>query len=136
MPILGFVIDEIQAKRVLPKPGRLDINSKLDIKQLNLLKNESWGEFLEIVFEFSVSYNNNIGILFKGRLAYNSGLDEIKESLKDKKLPKDVDIEIKNFLLNKLVLFASIIAERLGMPMPIPIPTIGKKEDKNIDYIG
>ncbi|MEM0333057.1 MAG: hypothetical protein QXX30_01160 [Candidatus Aenigmatarchaeota archaeon] len=59
----------------------------------------------------------------------------VKEWEKNKKLPEEIDIEVKNFLLKKCLSFALTISEEIRMPTPIPFPVIVKKKEEN-SYIG
>ncbi|MEM0243536.1 MAG: hypothetical protein QXT34_03800 [Candidatus Aenigmatarchaeota archaeon] len=137
--ILGYTFEEIEGKRA-EISGKVDINSTIDIKDVKEIEIEI-GEkkkVVEISFEFKVEYKPSDGkITFKGNILYYSknNKEVIKEWEKNRRLPEDIDIEVKNFLLKKCLTFALSIAEEIRMPSPIPFPMIvKKKEDKS--YIG
>ncbi|MEM5875209.1 MAG: hypothetical protein QXW01_00765 [Candidatus Aenigmatarchaeota archaeon] len=137
--ILGYTFTEIVGKRA-EISSKVDINSTIDI--LEVKENEiDIGErkkVIEIAFEFKVEYKPSDGkIVLKGNVLYyaKNSKDVVKEWEKNKKLPEEIDIEVKNFLLKKCLSFALTISEEIRMPTPIPFPVIVKKKEEN-SYIG
>ena len=80
-----------------------------------------------------------------GELVYTSkdAKKIVKEWTKDKKLPIEIDAEIKNYLFRKCLTFSLGITEQLQLPAPIGFPVIvpqkegeSQEPDKKTSYIG
>ena len=65
----------------------------------------------------------------------NNNKEIVKNWEKHKRLPEDVDIKVKNFLLRKCLTFSIIISEEIRMPSPLPFPVIVKRQEEK-SYIG
>jgi len=141
--IVGFGIEDIQASRIkkIPK-GRINISSSPHIKSVKEINPPfSDKKALEVMFEFITKYEPDIGeIKIKGVVIYSG--DKIKEQLKkwkkEKKLIKETDVEIKNFLFRKCLSLGITISEEMQLPPPIMFPHVVAKEQKKPDlsYIG
>lgn len=146
MPVLGHSITSLSANRNSVNNKKIDINSSpkitgvkekdIDVSAITGSKNSVLG----VDFEFSTDYKPEIGsIKMKGEVIY-SGTDNkkvLKEWEKNKKLPQDVDIEVKNFLLKKCLLLGVSISQEMQLPPPLVIPTLRAKAEKaSPDYIG
>lgn len=144
MPIVGFGIESISADRAKKIPrGRLNINSTPRIVSIKEAKigplKERKG--LDVKFEFKTKYEPDIGkINIKGHVFYVG--DKAKNGLKSwekrKKLPKEIDSEIKNFLFRKCLTMGLTLSENMQLPPPLFFPRVmlkkGKKKD--LKYIG
>lgn len=144
MGVLGHSITSMKAERKTLVAKKIDINStpkitgvkekKLDVAGLTGNKNPVLG----IDFEFNTDYSPGIGsIKVAGEVVYavennKKVLDEWK---KNKKLPRDVDIDVKNFLLKKCLVLGVNIAQEMQLPPPLVIPVIRPKKDEP-NYIG
>lgn len=149
MPIIGHSITFLNASRKPALVNNIDINSSpkiVDVKEKRMDMIDAGGgkrqvePLLGIDFEFQTDYKPDIGtIKIAGEIIY-TGLDNkkaLKEWEKSKKLPQDVDIEVKNFLLRKCLLLGATISQELQLPPPLVIPMIRPKQEKKApDYIG
>lgn len=144
MPIVGFHIKKISAQRKNIRRGRIDINSTPKItsvkrSKVGLAKKE---DSLNIEFEFVTEYKPNVGsIKFTGNVMYLG--KDWKEGLKswndNKKLTKNIEIEVKNFLFRKCLSIGINLSEEMGLPPPLFFPRImakKKEEEKDLRYIG
>lgn len=150
MPVLGYNINALSASRKSVAATKIDINSVpkiTGVKERNMELPGVKGDKNSVVgieFEFLTEYKPEVGsIKIAGELVY-TGADNkrvVKEWEKSKKLPADVDVEVKNFLLRKCLLLGVDISEEMQLPPPIAIPFIrpaekqGKKGESP-DYIG
>jgi len=133
MPIIGFSINSIEAKkrRVLPTGVKVTTTPKITSvkeKKVEIVKEE---KVLAVGFEFTIQYDPNVGKLkFVGEILYTD--ENVKEVLnhwkKRKKLPVDVDIAVKNFLIRKCLTVGVYLAENLQLPPPVILPVIRKRK--------
>jgi hypothetical protein len=139
--IVGFSITSISAERKSIPRGRVDINSSPKILSV---KKSKMG-FLEgkiplsIGFEFVTKYEPKVGeIRIKGNILY-LGKDmkkTLKKWTKEKKFPKEVDIEVKNFLFRKCLTIGVNLSESMQLPPPLMFPTVVPKKTEDLSYIG
>ncbi|MEM5815248.1 MAG: hypothetical protein QXD89_02045 [Candidatus Aenigmatarchaeota archaeon] len=138
--ILGYTIKKIEAIKD-EISGKVDISSTVKIENVEEKEIEI-GEkrkVLEVSFSFEITYKPSNGkIYLEGSLLFHKGINKeiLKTWEKNKKLPEEVDIEIKNFLLKKCLTLALLISEELRMPSPLPFPMIIKKKNEAKNYIG
>lgn len=138
--IIGYTFEKIEAERGKIE-GKVDINSTVKIEAVEE-KEIDIGEkrkVLDIKFKFEIEYKPTNGkIYLNGSVLYSgkNNKELIKSWEKEKKLPQDVDIEVKNFLFKKCLTLALLISEELRMPSPLPFPMIVKKKEESKNYIG
>lgn len=146
--IVGFVIKSITAERKNPAKGRIDINSTPRI--LSIIKSKDGfmkkENPLNIEFEFVTRYEPNVGIIrISGNMLYVG--KKIKDTLKDweknGKVPKEVEIEVKNFLFRKCLTIGVNLSENMQLPPPLIFPRVMSKPTKlvskseqDLSYIG
>jgi len=142
--IIGFSITKMEAEKKKPPIGRIDISSTpkiLDVKYLEKKPCCSDKPAIEVFFEFSTDYQPEIGhIKFNGYLLYTN--ENVKETFEEwkrgKRLPEDVEIEIKNFLLFRCLRIGLDVSEALQLPPPFLFPQIKEKpkfEEEKTSYI-
>ncbi|MBU5689575.1 MAG: hypothetical protein QXM68_01405 [Candidatus Aenigmatarchaeota archaeon] len=144
MPVVGYYIRSIEAKRRNPTKDRVDINTNLKITAMEKanvgIKNKE--PSIDISFELHTRYEPDVGeISMEGNVMYIG--PNINEALKmwknEKKILQDVDIEVKNFLLRKCMTIEINLAENMGLPPPIMFPTVipaDKRPQGDTRYIG
>lgn len=143
MPIVGYYIKSIDAKKRNPAKDRVDINTNVNIANMEKanvgIKNKE--PSLDISFEFHTRYEPNVGeIRLEGNVMYVG--PKVNEAIKmwknEKKILQDVDVEVKNFLLRKCMTIEINLAENMGLPPPLMFPTVvvGKKQEGDTRYIG
>ena len=147
MPIVGYYMDKILAKKTgLPK-GRVDIKSGSKIVSIEKTKTgiKKKEDSLAITYEFKTMYEPGIGeIKMRGRLIYVG--DDVDKGLKmwnDKKeIPGSIEVEVKNFLFRKCLGAGITISENMNLPPPVFFPMVSKRPTKkeiskdDLRYIG
>lgn len=144
MPVVGFTISDIQAKR-----GKEAGSSKINIVSTPTIKGVKEVDMqglekkaLEVEFDFLTAYNPDMGsIKISGQLFYISNNDNqlaLDFWKKKKTLPDDEAIEVLNFLFRRCVMKALILADDLQMPPPInlPIVTSAPKQETKMEATG
>ncbi len=147
MPVIGFSLNSVKGERnEVQKINSLNVNStpiisSVEERPIPFMEGQS---SIVMGFEFSTTYEPNIGsVKMSGELVYTAkdAKKLVKEWNKEKKLPIDVDAEIKNYLFRKCLTFSLGITEQLQLPAPIGFPVIvpqkeGQEPDKKTSYIG
>ena len=143
MPIVGFHIKSISAKRKTIPKGRIDINSTPKIvsvtkSKVGLKKKE---DSLNISFEFTTEYKPGIAeIKMIGNVMYLGNKVKIGVNMwkKEKKLPREIEVEVKNFLFRKCLSIGIDLSEQMNLPPPLLFPRIMPKKEREADlrYIG
>jgi len=139
--IVGFSIKSILAERKNIPRGRIDIKSipkiiSVSKSKKGFLKKD---KPLNVEFEFLTRYEPDIGeIKIIGNVFYVG--KKIKEIMKmwekQKKLPKEVDMEIKNFLFRKCLSIGLNLSENMQLPPPLIFPRVVPKKKADLRYIG
>ena len=144
--IVGFSIKSIFAERKSIARGRIDINSAPKILSITKSKKGFLKKDrpLNIEFEFHTRYEPKIGeIKIMGNVFYMG--KKMKNILKmwenEKKYPKEVDIEIKNFLFRKCLSIGLNLSENMQLPPPLIFPRVVPKKfvtkkKADLRYIG
>ena len=132
MTILGISYKKISAERK-SKPLKANIKTTPKIKNVKKTKiSETKQDVLNVSFAFETDYNDHGKITLEGNLLYMNNKEELDKILKEwdknKKLPLDTDIEIKNYLLRKVVVQSLYISDVLNLPPVIELPRIVKKK--------
>ena len=132
MPIVGFSLSSMEAKRTAMPSGEIKINSSPKVMSMKEAEVASLGKnALSFEFEFVTEYDPNIGtIKLTGELIYvDDDSDKVLEQWKrNKTLPEDVSIEVLNQLFRKCILRSSEIAEVLQLPLPMQMPRVVAKD--------
>ena len=139
--IVGLSIKSIFAERKSIPRGRIDINSSPKILSITKSKRGflKKDKPLNIEFEFLTRYEPKIGeIKIMGNVFYmgKKMKDMQKMWEKQKKLPKEVDMEIKNFLFRKCLTMGLNLSENMQLPPPLIFPRVVPKKKADLRYIG
>lgn len=139
--IVGFSIKSIFAERKSIPRGRIDINSTPKILSVTKSKRGflKKDKPLKIGFEFLTRYEPNIGeIKITGNVFYvRKKMKDIQKMWeKGKKFPKEVDMEIKNFLFRKCLTIGLNLSENMQLPPPLIFPRVVPKKKADLRYIG
>ena len=148
MPIVGFNFKKItgEKKNQIQQNTQIKINSKLGIinveKEL-LPTGKTKTEGLRLDFEFSLEYQPDIATIdILGFIYYLEDPLRIKEIIKGWEKEKNLPIEIKQEVLNTIILKSTIRAlaleQEINIPPHMPFPSVEpvatkKKKD---EYIG
>jgi hypothetical protein len=132
MPIIGLSFNRIDAKKETATAGKeLKVNSTPVISSVkevavpNLTK-----KALSVDFEFLTRYDPGFAsITIAGSLMYltESNKAILEEFKKNKRLPEKTSLEVLNYLFRHCLLKASILADDLQLPPPMPMPKITPK---------
>jgi hypothetical protein len=132
MPIIGLNFSKISAKKETTAARQeLKVNSTpvissvKEIEVPNLTK-----KALSVDFEFLTRYDPGFAsITIGGSLMYLAEKNKpiIDEFAKNKRLPEKISLEILNYLFRHCLLKASILADDLQLPPPMPMPKITPK---------
>ncbi len=132
MPVVGMSINSLTAQKKQKPKGEVTVTSKPEITSVKEMKLEVLSTpTLEIGFEFKIDYKPNLGKMeMKGTVMYTTpdAKEVAKKWKKEKKLPTDIDVEIRNYLLRKCLVIAIDLAEKMQMPLPVWIPAFKKKK--------
>jgi len=138
--IIGYSINKIKAEKKGKIKGRLDINSTPKIVDVSEKEIEIVGKkkVLVVSFEFSTNYRPDVAkIEISGEVYYTGKEKEaLKEWKKNKKLPVEVDVEIKNFLFRKCLILGINLSQEMQLPPPVMFPIVVPKKKENKNYIG
>jgi len=145
MAIIGHSITSLEANRKGLMVKKIDINStpkitgvkekSIDVQGLS----EGKQSVLGISFEFQTDYKPQIGaIKIAGEVVYTGSDNKkiLKDWDKNKTLPQEIDVEVKNFLLRKCLLLGVTISQEMQLPPPLVIPYMKVKKDQSPNYIG
>ena len=140
MPIIGFKLDSMEAKRDKASfGGEVKINSVPKITGVKEITVPNLNKkALGMGFEFLTTHDPGIGkVNVKGEVLYLTDKNaQILKKWKSKKvLPDDVNMEVLNHLFRQCLLKIANLADDLQMPPPIQIPSLRRKGEQNA-YIG
>lgn len=149
MPIVGFNFTKLVADKFNPikEATKVNINSKLGIKQVSeekLPTGKTQSDGLKFDFEFILEYNPKIAnITIEGFIYYMDDPKIMKEIIKNWKDKKDIPLDIKQLVLNTVILRSSIKAlaleQEINIPPHIPFPTVRpvvNEDEGKGNYIG
>lgn len=139
--IVGFGIKSISAERKNVPRGRIDISSTPKIVSVD------WPDMrvftkkkpVDIRFEFTTRYEPNVAeIKISGHVLYlgKKTKDLIKKWKKSKVFPREVDMEVKNFLFKKCLTLGVNLSESMQLPPPLIFPRVVQKKKADLRYIG
>jgi hypothetical protein len=133
MAVIGLNLNSIQAKKQSAVPRQdIKVNSMpliTGVKEIDLPNISK--KALSIDFEFLTRYEPSFAnIAIEGSLLYlaENGKEIVSEFAKTKKLPEKASMEVLNYLFRHCLLKASILAEDLQLPPPMPMPKITPKK--------
>ena len=134
MPVIGLNYTTIEARKEGPMGNtEVKVNSTPMIKNIKEvdIPNLASKKALAIDFEFFTRYDPAFAsIKIEGKLMYltDKNKEILKEFEKNKKLPDAPSMEILNYLFRNCLLKASILADDLQLPPPMPMPKITPKK--------
>jgi len=139
--IVGFGIKSISAGRKNIPKGRIDISSTPKIVSVSWpnMKVFTKKKPVNIEFEFVTKYEPNVAeIKIRGHVLYlgKNTKDLIKKWESDKVFPREVDMEVKNFLFRKCLTLGVNLSENMQLPPPLIFPRVIQKKQADLRYIG
>ena len=131
MPILGISYNKINAeKKSKPLTTNIRTTPKIvDVKKTKIAETKQ--DVLNISFSLQTDYGEYGSINIEGNIIYmgNNIEQADKEWQENKKLPIDTEIELKNYIIRKVVVQSLYISDLLNMPPVIELPRIVKKKE-------
>ena len=138
MPIIGMGLSMLEAKKegTRMQQQEVKVNSTPQITGVkevevpNLTK-----KALSMDFEFMTRYEPDFAsIAIKGSIMYLAEKNKpiIDEWDKNKRLPDNVSLEVLNYLFRHCLLKASILADDLQLPPPMPMPRVTPNKSKQV----
>ena len=132
MAIVGFNFTRMEVERNEKTSGKISIKNNVtikDIEEINIAGGKDKQNALKFMFEFSSLYEPKAGkIILNGNLLFMSvakKMDEVMSSWKkDKKIPKEVTVQLFNSILTRCNIQALILSQQAGLPPPIRMPTV------------
>lgn len=139
--IVGFGIKSISAERKNVPRGRIDISSTPKIVSVDWPDTKVFTKKkpVDIKFEFTTRYEPNVAeIKIIGHVLYlgKKTKDLIKKWKKSKVFPKEVNMEVKNFLFKKCLILGVNLSENMQLPPPLIFPRVVQKKKPDLRYIG
>jgi hypothetical protein len=133
MPIIGLNFNKMEAKKESGMPRQeVKVNSTpmiTNVKEVtvpNLTK-----KALSVDFDFITRYDPGFAsITISGSIMYLTDKNKpiVDEFSKSKRLPEKTSLEVLNYLFRHCLLKASILADDLQLPPPMPMPKITPKK--------
>lgn len=130
MPIIGFKITEIEAKRGKEEEKGIKVGISppiiKDVKKKKIAL-EGVGEVIAFEFEFLVRYEPIDGkISVKGEVLYEDKRKEeiLKEWEKEKRIDNKILIPVLNFIFRKSIIKVLSLADDLQLPPPLRLPEV------------
>lgn len=138
MTILGFNFKEIKVNKKEGVKGKINIKNNVaivDVKEYDIDLGDKSQSALKFIFEFSSKYEPDLGeIILVGDLLFMESSGKTKEILdgwkKSKKVPKEIMAGILNTVLSKCNIEALVLSQKVGLPPPIPLPSVKQAEEK------
>jgi len=133
MSVVEFRASKIDGERTVEIENFKDtISMGYDFKPLKVTreKNEKFGDYLRVKFEFGVRYSPDVGNLkIEGSVAYKIE-DEKNDFAEDKgeiKLSKNVYERVSNTIMKMSLIELFNMARSLYLPVPFDLPRINFK---------
>lgn len=135
MKIVNFRFDSIEAKRfVNPETisGEIRIDNNITLITVKAIDEDK----IEIVFRYTAIYNGVGMITIEGQMSLECNAKEIETEWKSKKrLPSEIAQIVHTTVFNNCVLESIILSRDVGLPPPIPPPSImltsGQSKEKS-----
>ncbi len=144
--IVGFNFDKISIERKQKSIKNMSVKYNLDfsdVKEEKLAIKTAKG--VSFFFDFTVKYNPGVvDLIIKGHITFMQDEKKIKEILDSwnqyQKIPKDVSVQLFNFVLTKCNIQALELTQSFNLPPHIQMPTVKlfdpKSKDNPEQYIG
>ncbi len=131
MRIAGFNFKKISVEKTGEKIEDLKINTKVDIPNIEILKQEfvkTKDELVQIDFEYVVNYEPNFAkIEIEGNVIValdTKNAKEIVEHWKDKEMSEELRLSLFNVILRKANIKALELEDEMNLPLHIPFPPL------------
>ena len=134
MKLISFNFTKISIERLSDSLENIKINSKINIKDIELLDSSKSNDgLIKITFSYHLEYAPKIAnIDLEGRIVLvdaEEKIREISEKWKDKKMTEEFRIVLFNLILKKANLKAMVLEEELKLPLHVPLPSIKPQKE-------
>jgi len=146
MSVVGFALSRILIERKEAIQGKVEIKSKLNIKDMKKenIKLAEGQDVLRFDFEYEIIYEPDLAkIDMKGHLLIMIDPKQAKELLdawkKKSQVPEDVKLGVYNTIFHKCNIKALELEEDFNLPPHLQLPYIqspAKNENKGTSYTG
>ena len=131
MPVVGFTINSIEAKREKEFPNtQISINSSPLIFGIREVDVQAFDKkILALDFEFMTTYEPNAAsIKVAGELLYvaNDNKKILDAWDRNKTIPNEDSVEILNFMFRRCILKVLNLSDDLQLPPPVSFPFVTK----------
>lgn len=135
--IVNFSLSRIQAAKQKELTGNIEASNNVkitDITEQNVASFAEKKSAVNIIFSYTVSYGEKIGLIeMEGKALYMIDDKEKKELLDQWKKEKKVDPKhsqkILNHILQKCNIRALSLEQEVGLPPHIPFPRVALKSE-------
>ena len=141
MSVVGFALSRILIERKEAIQGKVEIKSKLNIKDMKKenIKLAEGQDVLRFDFEYEIIYEPDLAkIDMKGHLLIMIDPKQAKELLdawkKKSQVPEDVKLGVYNTIFHKCNIKALELEEDFNLPSHVRLPTI--KTESETSYTG
>jgi len=132
MVIVGFNYSKINVEKKIPTQGEIKINNNVAIKNVEEKKlplGKMSQDGLRFTFEFVTTYDPGLGVIgLYGDVIYLDDPKTMKDIAaswkKDKKIPKEVMVDVLNGIVQKCHIQALILSQDIGLPPPLQLPRV------------
>ena len=136
MNVLNITFNGINAERKSIPKGNISVSNNIKIENVEEVKMglDKTKQALKFVFSYKTAYAPDIALIeLKGDLLGLVNEADAKKIMekwqKDKTLDKEYAKTVINNVMNKCTIEVILLARELGLPSPIPMPSV--KDDSN-----
>ncbi|MFH1403269.1 MAG: hypothetical protein ABIH11_03265 [Candidatus Altiarchaeota archaeon] len=133
MTVLNYRISKVVGERHDKKVKSVEVNANSTIISIKKMNDKRVGDYLLVNFRYDVEYGPGVGLIqMVGSLWYtNPKLNTVYSEEKDRiELKKDAMVELSNAIIQESIIEAIALSKRLGLPVPLQLPTVNVKQDK------
>jgi hypothetical protein len=131
MAVVRLQFTKMSVERKNIPSGNININNNITIIDVKEEKVGVGEQPLKVSFSFTSKFDPDFGSIdFEGFMIYmpENAKEILKSWKKDKSLPKEIRTELMNGALSKCNIEAILLAREVGLPSPIPLPTLEPKK--------
>lgn len=143
MTVVGFALSKILIERKEAMTGKIEVKSKLHVKNMKKedVKLMEGKDVIRFDFDYLISYEPSLAkIDMSGHILYMVDpamtKDIIKSWQKNESLPEDIKLAVYNTIFHKCNIKALELEEDFNLPPHLQLPYIRKEEKKTTSYTG
>jgi len=136
LTVVGFNFSKIQATKDNPIKGKINIQNKVmikDVEAADLAFGKDKQQGVKFTFNYVSKYEPKIGSIdLEGNLLFLADAKEVKKIIdewdKNKKIPEKVMGTVLNTVLTKCNIQALITSRDVNLPPMVPLPKVQVKQ--------